>query len=91
MCQGISYILEKYSTVGRRTHNYNWTMSGEPLRSAPLAEFAAVHDIEPRQLLGTLLLAQAAVGWDPQPLVLATGTADMLLALTPRLWSTLLH
>ena len=36
-------------------------------------------------------LAQAVVGRDPEPLILATGTGDMLLTLTPRLWPVPLH
>jgi hypothetical protein len=53
----------------------------------PLAEFATAHDIEPRRSLAELLLVQAVVGREPEPLVLATDTGDVLLTLTPQLWS----
>ena len=48
---------------------YAWSMSGEFLEAVPLAEFATCHDLDPRQLLTVLLLAQAVVGREPQPLV----------------------
>ena len=70
---------------------FAWSLSGELLESVPLAEFAATHGIEPRRLLAELLLVQAVVGRKPEPLVLATGTGDVLLTLTPRLWSVPLH
>ena len=72
-------------------HVYAWSMSGEPLGSAPLAEFATAHDLDARDLFARLLLVQAVVGCDPEPLVLATGTGDILLTLTPRLWAAPLH
>lgn len=68
-------------------HVYAWSLSGELLEAVPLVEFAAAHDIEPRRLLAELLLVQAVTGREPQPLVLAGGTGDMLLTLTPRLLS----
>ncbi len=72
-------------------HIYAWSMSGESLGSVPLAEFAINHDIDQRRLLAELLLVQAVVGREPEPLVLATGAGDVLLTLTPRLWSVPLH
>ena len=72
-------------------HVYAWSLSGELLEAAPLSSFAAAHDIEPRRLLAELLLVQAVVGREPQPLVLAAGTGDVLLTLTSQLWSVPLH
>ena len=73
-------------------HVYAWSMSGEFLEAVPLVEFAANHDIEPRWLLAELLLVQAVVGREPQPLVFGAGIGDdILLTLTPRLWSVPLH
>ena len=70
---------------------FTWSLSGELLEAVPLAEFAINHDIEPRRLLAELLLVQAVVGREPEPLVLPTGPGDVLLTLTPRLWSVPLH
>lgn len=70
---------------------YAWSLTGELLEVLPLAEFAAAHEIEPRRLLAELLLVQAVVGRDPEPLVLAEGTGDVFLTLTPRLWPMPLH
>ena len=72
-------------------HVYVWSWSGELLEAAPLSSFAAAHDLDARDLFTRLLLVQAVVGREPQPLVLATGTGDVLLTLTPRLCSTPLH
>ena len=72
-------------------HAYVWSLSGELLEVVPLAEFAINHDIDQRRLLAELLLVQAVVGREPEPLVLATDTGDMLLTLTPRLWPVPLH
>ena len=72
-------------------HVYVWSWSGELVEAVPLAEFAINHDIDQRRLLAELLLVQAVVGRKPEPLVLATGTGDVLLTLTPRLWSVPLH
>jgi hypothetical protein len=72
-------------------HVYVWSWSGELLEAVPLAEFAINHDIDPRRLLAELLLVQAVKGREPEPLVLATDTGDVLLTLTPRLWSVPLH
>jgi hypothetical protein len=77
--------------VSTEPHVYAWSMSGESLGSMPLAEFAASHDLDARDLFARLLLVQAVVGREPEPLVLATGTGDVLLTLTPRLWSVPLH
>ena len=70
---------------------YAWSMSGEFLEAVPLAEFAAAHDLDARDLFTRLLLVQAVTGREPEPLVLAAGTGDMLLTLTPRLWPVPLH
>ena len=72
-------------------HVYVWSWSGELVEAVPLAEFAINHDIDQRRLLAELLLVQAVVGREPEPLVLATGTGDVLLTLTPRLWSVPQH
>ena len=72
-------------------HVYAWSWSGELLEAVPLAEFAINHDIDPRRLLAELLLVQAVTGREPEPLVLTTAAGDVLLTLTPRLCSTLLH
>ena len=72
-------------------HVYAWSLSGEFLRSVPLAEFAAAHDLEPRRLLAELLLVQAVVGREPEPLVFGAGIGEILLTLTPRLWPNPLH
>ena len=72
-------------------HVYTWSLSGELLGSAPLSEFAADHDLDARDLFTRLLLVQAVTGREPEPLVLATGAGDVLLTLTPRLWSVPLH
>ena len=74
-----------------KPHVYAWSWSGELLETAPLSSFAAVHDLDARDLFTRLLLVQAVVGREPQPLVLATDTGDVLLTLTPRLWSVPLH
>lgn len=66
-------------------HVYAWSWSGELLEAMPLAEFAINHDIDQRRLLTELLLVQAVVGREPEPLVLSTGTGDILLTLTPRI------
>jgi hypothetical protein len=77
--------------VSTEPHIYTRSMSCESLGSVPLAEFAINHDIDPRRLLAELLLVQAVVGYEPEPLVLATSADDVLLTLTPRLWSVPLH
>ena len=76
---------EQYTRVSTEPHVYTWSMSGELLGSVPLAEFTAAHDLDARDLFARLLLVQAVVGREPEPLVLATGAGDMLLTLTPRL------
>ena len=72
-------------------HVYVWSWSGEVLEAVPLAEFAATHDIDQRRLLAELLLVQAVTGREPEPLVLEAEAGDVLLTLTPRLWSVPLH
>ena len=74
-------------------HVYTWSLSGELLGSAPLSEFAADHDLDARDLFTRLLLVQAVTGREPEPLVFdaSSGTGDMLLTLTPRLWPEPLH
>ena len=72
-------------------HVYAWSLSGELLESSPLSSFAAAHHLDARDLFTRLLLVQAVVGREPEPLVLATGAGDVLLTLTPRLWSVPLH
>ena len=72
-------------------HVYAWSLSGELLGSAPLSQFAAAHDLDARDLFTHMLLVQAVTGREPEPLVLAAGTGDMLLTLTPRLWPVPLH
>ena len=74
-----------------KPHVYAWSLSGEFLEAVPLVEFAAAHDLEPRRLLAELLLVQAVAGRDPEPLVLEAEAGDVLLTLTPRLWSVPLH
>ena len=72
-------------------HVYVWSWSGELLEAAPLSSFAAAHDLDARDLFTRLLLVQAVAGRDPQPLVFGAGTGEILLTLTPRLWSVPLH
>lgn len=61
---------------------FAWSLSGEFLGTLPLSAFAAVHDIEPGQLLTELLRAQATPGCAPKYLLLAAGSGEMLLTLT---------
>ena len=73
-------------------HVYTWSWSGELLEAEPLSSFAAAHDLDARDLFTRLLLVQAVTGREPEPLVLAAGIGDdILLTLTPRLWSVPLH
>ena len=68
-------------------HVYAWSWSGELLESAPLSSFAAAHDLDARDLFARLVLVQAVVGREPEPLVMEAEAGDVLLTLTPRLWS----
>ena len=63
-------------------HVYTWSLFGELLEAVPLSSFAAANDLDARDLFTRLLLVQAVVGRDPEPLVLATDTGDVLLTLT---------
>lgn len=66
-------------------HIYAWSLSGALTWSGTLREFAALHDIEPRPLFAELLVLQATVGRDPEPLRLALPGGDVLLTLTPQI------
>ena len=70
---------------------YAWSLAGDLLESVPPSSFAAAHDLDVRDLFTRLLLVQAVTGREPEPLVLASDTGDLLLTLTPRLWSVPLH
>ena len=68
-------------------HVYAWSWSGELLEAAPLSSFAAAHDLEPRRLLAELLLVQAVVGRESEPLRMRGASGELLLTLMPRIGS----
>ena len=57
---------------------FAWSLSGELLESALFSSFAAAHELGARYLFTRQLLVQVVVGREPDPLVLATGTGDVM-------------